>query len=135
LCAVAEGLPQGTTCDLLTYVKLRERFGHTRTARCPSHGCSTSGAAGVVSHVSWRATWSPALLCRCDPVEPILDVCRANGVPTRLARTDFLPERLPFDQEFDLVFAFSVFTHISAAAHEWCLQALHESLAPAGSWC
>ncbi len=56
-------------------------------------------------------------------MEGILDVCRRSGVPATLARTDFVPERLPFDEQFDLVFAFSVFTHISEAAHNGCLRA------------
>jgi SAM-dependent methyltransferase len=68
----------------------------------------------------------------CDPVEEILDVCRKNGVPATLARTDFLPERLPFEERFDLAFAFSVFTHISEDAHERCLRVLHGSLRPGG---
>jgi SAM-dependent methyltransferase len=68
----------------------------------------------------------------CDPVEEILAVCRANGVPARLARSDFVPERIPFDARFDLAFAFSVFTHLSEPAHERCLHALHNALRPGG---
>jgi SAM-dependent methyltransferase len=66
----------------------------------------------------------------CDPVQQILDVCRDTGVPATLARSDFLPQRLPFDETFDLAFAFSVFTHLSEAAHERALRALHGSLRP-----
>jgi SAM-dependent methyltransferase len=69
-------------------------------------------------------------LCGCDPVESILDVCRDSGVPATLARSEFVPERLPFDEPFDLAFAFSVFTHLSEAAHERCLAALHAGLRP-----
>jgi SAM-dependent methyltransferase len=68
----------------------------------------------------------------CDPVQHILDVCRASGVPATLARTDFLPERLPFEEHFDLAFSFSVFTHLSEAAHQSCLRALHGSLRAGG---
>jgi SAM-dependent methyltransferase len=75
---------------------------------------------------------APGRLYGCDPVEGILDVCRANGVPTTLSRSDFLPEQLPFNQRFDLVFAFSVFTHLSEQAHRQSLRALHRSLAPDG---
>jgi SAM-dependent methyltransferase len=63
-------------------------------------------------------------------VEDILEVCRQLRVPASLARCDFVPERLPFDERFDLVFSFSVFTHISEAAHEACLRAIHASLNP-----
>jgi SAM-dependent methyltransferase len=68
----------------------------------------------------------------CDPVEGILNVSRANGVPAILATSDFLPERLPFDERFDLAFAFSVFTHLSEEAHRHSLLALHRSLHPGG---
>ena len=73
-----------------------------------------------------------ALMFACDPVQEILDVCRETGVPAQLARSDFVPERLPFEEHFDLVFAFSVFTHLSEAAHEACLGAIHDSLARDG---
>ncbi len=42
----------------------------------------------------------PGNLYGCDPVESILDVCRENGVPAELARSEFLPEAVPFDAEF-----------------------------------
>ena len=69
----------------------------------------------------------------CDPVESILDVCRESRVPATLARSESAPDRLPFDEPFDLAFAFSVFTHLSEAAHERCLAALHAGLRPGGS--
>ena len=72
----------------------------------------------------------PGRLYGCDPVEQILQVCRDSGVPATFAKSEFVPERLPFDAEFDLAFSFSVFTHISEAAHESCLRALHGSLRP-----
>jgi SAM-dependent methyltransferase len=75
---------------------------------------------------------APQRLYGCDPVQGILDVCRANGVAATMARSEFLPERVPFAESFDLVFAFSVFTHLSEAAHERCLSALHAALAPEG---
>lgn len=68
----------------------------------------------------------------CDPVEEILETCRQSRVPARLARSDFAPERVPFEVSFDLAFAFSVFTHLSESAHESCLRALHAGLRPGG---
>jgi SAM-dependent methyltransferase len=75
----------------------------------------------------------PDRLYGCDPVETILDVCRQNGVPATLAQSDVLPEHLPFDEPFDVAYAFSVFTHLSEAAHERCLSALHAGLRPGGT--
>jgi SAM-dependent methyltransferase len=74
----------------------------------------------------------PGFLFACDPVEEILDVCQETRVPATLGRCDFVPARLPFEADFDLVFAFSVFTHLSEAAHRACLRAIHASLKPGG---
>jgi SAM-dependent methyltransferase len=75
---------------------------------------------------------APGRLYGCDPVGGILDVARANGVPATLATSEFLPQTLPFDKQFDLAFAFSVFTHLSEEAHRQSLRALHRSLRPDG---
>jgi SAM-dependent methyltransferase len=75
---------------------------------------------------------APGRLYGCDPVQGILDVGRDHGVPAKLAASDFLPEALPFDEQFDLAFAFSVFTHLSEEAHWHSLRALHRSLRPDG---
>jgi SAM-dependent methyltransferase len=74
----------------------------------------------------------PGQLYGCDPVVQILDVCRTTRVPAVLARSEFLPSRLPFEQTFDLAFSFSVFTHLSEQAHFACLEALHGGLRPGG---
>jgi SAM-dependent methyltransferase len=73
---------------------------------------------------------APGSLFGCDPVDPILDVCRRCGVPAVLAHCDFVPERIPFEERFDLAYAFSVFTHLSESSHRASLRALHASLAP-----
>ncbi len=73
----------------------------------------------------------PGRLFGCDPTPEILEICAETGVPGDLRRTDFVPQSLPFT-DLDLIFSFSVFTHISEAAHRACLEAIHESLAPGG---
>ncbi|MCO5314721.1 MAG: class I SAM-dependent methyltransferase [Solirubrobacterales bacterium] len=75
---------------------------------------------------------APGALFGCDPVEEILDVCRESRVPATLARSQFLPESLPFAERFDLVFSFSVFTHISESAARTCLEAIHDGMNPGG---
>lgn len=74
---------------------------------------------------------APGSLLGVDPTESILDVCRRSRVPAELARSEFLPESLPFG-EIDLAYSFSVFTHISESAAETCLRALHGALVPGG---
>jgi SAM-dependent methyltransferase len=114
------------------YGKLCDRFAQhsdvpLNEARVLDFGCGW----GRITRFLARDV-EPGHLFGCDPVEQILDVCRESDVPATLARSDFLPERLPFDEEFDLAFSFSVFTHISEPAHEACLRALHEGLRPGG---
>ncbi len=74
----------------------------------------------------------PGNLYGCDPVESILETCRENGVPAELARSEFLPETVPFEERFGMVFSFSVFTHISERAHLASLEAIHDALEPGG---
>jgi SAM-dependent methyltransferase len=112
------------------YRRLRDRYAQAgerplAEARVLDFGCGW----GRLTRFLARDV-SPGGLYGCDPVESILDVCRENSVPATFARSDFLPERLPFDEPFDLAFAFSVFTHLSEGAHERCLAALHAGLRP-----
>lgn len=74
---------------------------------------------------------APGALLGVDPSEDILAVCRRSRVPAELARSDFLPETLPFER-IDLAYSFSVFTHISEDAAARCLRALHAALEPGG---
>lgn len=74
---------------------------------------------------------APGSLLGVDPTEDILEVCRRSRVPAELARSEFLPESLPF-AGVDLAYSFSVFTHISEGAADTCLRALHGSLADGG---
>ncbi len=114
------------------YRRLLARYGeHGRVplaqARVLDFGCGW----GRLTRLLARDV-EPGRLFGCDPVENILEACRTTGVPATLARSDFLPARLPFDESFDLAFAFSVFTHLSEEAAERCLTALHAGLAPHG---
>ncbi|HTE59569.1 MAG TPA: class I SAM-dependent methyltransferase, partial [Solirubrobacteraceae bacterium] len=114
------------------YRKVLERFAQ-------AHAGPLSGARVLDFGCGWgRLTRcfardvEPGRLFGCDPVQGILDVGAESGVPARLARSEFMPDRLPFDERFDLAFSFSVFTHLSEAAHMCCLRALHAALAPGG---
>ncbi|MEZ5062930.1 MAG: class I SAM-dependent methyltransferase [Solirubrobacterales bacterium] len=73
----------------------------------------------------------PGSLMGVDPTPEILEVCRESRVPAVLAKSDFLPESLPFDG-IDVAYSFSVFTHISERAAETCLDALHAAIVPGG---
>jgi len=74
----------------------------------------------------------PGRLCACDPYPGILDVCERMRVPARLEPIAYVPAALPFQDRFDLVYAFSVFTHLSEETHLACLHAIHAGLADDG---
>jgi hypothetical protein len=66
----------------------------------------------------------------CDPDPKILEWCRHLPGIFRVSETR--PRALPFDERFDLAFAFSVFTHLGPGTHADALTALHDALAPRG---
>ncbi|MGB7587297.1 MAG: class I SAM-dependent methyltransferase, partial [Solirubrobacterales bacterium] len=75
----------------------------------------------------------PALIYGCDPWDEAVQICRTDRVLGNLAVSDYLPRSLPFDrQQFDLVYAFSVFTHLSERAATAALKLLGEALSSNG---
>lgn len=74
----------------------------------------------------------PGQLYGCDPWDASLDICRQDGVKCHLAQSDWIPETLPFDTSFDVIYAFSVFTHLSERVTRTALGALEKGLAPGG---
>lgn len=114
------------------YGRLRERYAqHSERTLADSRVLDFGCGWGRLARYLARDV-EPGRLYGCDPVEQILEECRRSGVPAVLARSEFVPDRLPFDVEFDLAFSFSVFTHISEPAHEQCLRALHAGMRPGG---
>ena len=114
------------------YAKLRERYREYSERSLADSAVLDFGCGwGRLTRYLARDV-EPGNLYGCDPVAGIIDVCRANRVPATLATSAFIPERIPFEENFDLAFSFSVFTHISEPAHVSCLRALHESLRPGG---
>lgn len=114
------------------YVKVKDRYRRYGAVDLPDSSVLDFGCGwGRLTRFFARDV-QPGRLCACDPVEDILEVCRSTRVPARLARSDFLPRALPFEDRFDLVFSFSVFTHISETAHEACLDAIHAAMRAGG---
>jgi SAM-dependent methyltransferase len=97
-------------------------------ARVLDFGCGW----GRLTRFLERDVFEPGALCGVDPVQGILDEAVRNGVRADLRRCGFIPEQLPFEQPFELAYAFSVFTHLSEAAHLASLRALHTAVVPGG---
>ncbi len=67
-----------------------------------------------------------------DPWDESIKICKQNGVKGNLAISDYLPRSLPFEQQFDLIFAFSVFTHLSEKTTRIVLDTLRKYISKGG---
>jgi SAM-dependent methyltransferase len=72
----------------------------------------------------------PELIHGCDPDPNILEWCQR--IPGTFRPCEPRPRTLPFEKPFDLVYAFSVFTHLGPNTHMDALDAIHRSLKPGG---
>jgi SAM-dependent methyltransferase len=59
-----------------------------------------------------------------DPDETALALCRDHRVRGTFARSDRVPRSLPFDGSFDLIIAYSVFTHLNETTARACISTL-----------
>ena len=75
----------------------------------------------------------PNSLWGLDPSAEAIRICQSDRLGGNFALTDFLPTSLPVqNRKFDLVYAFSVFTHTSKRATRAALQSLRKYVAPSG---
>ena len=71
----------------------------------------------------------PETIYGCDPWDKSLEICKLDGVLGNLALSDYLPRELPFgSKQFDLAYAFSVFTHLSERATRAAISVLSRAL-------
>jgi SAM-dependent methyltransferase len=68
----------------------------------------------------------PSQIFGCDSDGNILEWCQ--DVPGTFRQSETRLRQLPFEERFDLAFAFSVFTHLGPNTQESALNALHTSL-------
>jgi SAM-dependent methyltransferase len=61
-----------------------------------------------------------------DPWDTSIDLCKQYGIKANLAVCDYVPQELPFEQKFDLIFAHSVFTHLSEKTAKTVLETLRK---------
>jgi trans-aconitate methyltransferase len=68
-----------------------------------------------------------------DPWDESIRICQEHGVLGHLAISDWVPRALPFDGPFDLIYAFSVFTHLSEKTTHVALRTLRDYIADNGA--
>jgi SAM-dependent methyltransferase len=75
----------------------------------------------------------PAAVFGIDPWQESLDHAKAARLLGRLEKSESEPTDLPFPgEQFDLVYAFSVFTHINSRTAQCCLSAIRKRMQPNG---
>ncbi len=67
-----------------------------------------------------------------DAWDRSIQVCRQDGVKGNLALSEWVPRSLPFEREFDLIFAFSVFTHLSEKTARIVLETMRKHIVTNG---
>lgn len=72
----------------------------------------------------------PPTLFGCDPWQSSLDLCKSCAVSGLLKLSDAVPRELPYPgTNFDLAYAFSVFTHLPLNVMRACFSAIRPSMA------
>lgn len=79
------------------------------------------------------AVTGPENLFGCDPWYKSLEVCDGDHIRANVALSEYLPDSLPFPgQKFSLIYAFSVFTHLSERATSAALSACRKHISDDG---
>jgi hypothetical protein len=76
-----------------------------------------------------------AALFGVDSWDQSIRLCQESGLRCHLAVSDEVPDRLPFAGPFDVIFAFSVFTHLNQATARTVLRTLRQSIRKDGLLC
>ena len=70
-----------------------------------------------------------------DSWQKSIRLCQESGIRCHLAVSDEVPDRLPFAGPFDVIFAFSVFTHLNEATARTVLRTMRQSIRENGLLC
>lgn len=99
-----------------------------RGARILDFGC---GYGRIFRMMLYYA--NPGKLWGLDAWQRSLDICKKDRLPGNFALSQSIPETLPVGEaKFDMIFSFSVFTHLSPKAAAACLAAIRRTIAPKG---
>jgi SAM-dependent methyltransferase len=117
-----------------TFIRTLEN-GHRRHSSVPleeakilDYGCGWGRLLRLMLRFSL-----PGNLHGIDPWDQSIKICRDTNVLAELALSDYLPKSLPFETvKFDLIYAFSIFTHTSLRATETALAALRDRVSKDG---
>lgn len=118
-CAFARSIENG-------FLKHAGRSLHD--AKILDYGCGW----GRIIRLMYAFT-APENVYGCDPWDKSIDLCKDADIKANLAVCDYLPTSVPFGEiKFDLIYAFSVFTHLSERTAEMVMAACRKSIADDG---
>ncbi|CAO4156519.1 class I SAM-dependent methyltransferase [Methylorubrum aminovorans] len=87
---------------------------------------------GRILHLMTYYT-TPGRLYGCDAWDNSLQFTREANIRADVRKSDTVPSELPFgDQKFDLIYAFSIFTHLNEHVAKACLASFRKSINPDG---
>ena len=120
---------QSSNITRLFQVLYTQATGNTlRGRKILDYGCGWGRLLRMMYHVS-----DVNHVYGIDPMTASLAECRKYGITENLALCDAVPEDLPFEGTlFDLIFSFSVFTHISERSMEAVLKAARRRIGADG---
>ena len=105
----------------------REYLGHGIKGKILDYGC---GWGRLLRLLLWYV--DPGEIYGADPWDESIAICRQHNCPGHLSVCDFVPTSLPFTETFDLIYVFSVFTHLSEKTADAVLRVLRRSISDKG---
>ena len=67
-----------------------------------------------------------------DPDKDVIQVAKSNCPGAHIVTSERIPEKFPLREQFDFIYSYSVFTHISEKIHLKCLETFSKILKPEG---
>jgi SAM-dependent methyltransferase len=99
-----------------------------RDTRILDYGCGW----GRLIRLMYAFT-APENIYGCDPWYRSIELCHDSAIKANLAVCDYLPTEVPFPRvKFDLIYAFSVFTHLSEKTADAVMGVCRKTIADDG---
>jgi SAM-dependent methyltransferase len=112
----------------LSHAYLKFTGADLREATVLDYGCGYGRMIRLMYYFT-----DPGSLWGLDPWDEAIRICLSDRLAGNFRVTDYLPSSLPVEgRVFDVIYAFSVFTHTSERATRAALQTLRKYIAPSG---
>lgn len=103
---------------------------NVRDAKILDFGCGYGRIARLMYFFA-----EPTNVFGADPWDESIKICKSCGLGDNFKQSDYVPTALPFGINFDFIYAFSVFTHLSEKTTRKCLSTLRKYVSTTGMLC